>query len=82
MTIDEAIKRYEEESQKLKLLCKCSDDFNWSQPHWKQCAEDYEQLAEWLKELKAVKQIIANHDTDKMPEDYWYIDKIREVVEK
>lgn len=40
----------------------------------------YKQLAEWLKELKNVKDIIRQHDEDSMPEDFWYIDKIREAV--
>lgn len=44
------------------------------------CAAEHRQLAEWLKELKAVQDIIKQHDSDSMPEDYWYIDKIRTVV--
>ena len=46
------------------------------------CAAEHRQLAEWLKELKAVKDLIRQHDDDSMPEDFWYIDKIREVVQK
>ena len=46
------------------------------------CAEQHRQLAEWLKELKAVKDIIKQHDEDSMPEDFWYIDKIREAVQE
>jgi uncharacterized protein Yka (UPF0111/DUF47 family) len=45
-------------------------------------AEKYEQEAEWLKELKAVKDLIKQHDEDSMPEDFWYIDKIREAVQE
>ena len=44
------------------------------------CAEAHRQLAEWLKELKAVKDLIRQHDEDSMPEDFWYIDEIREAV--
>ena len=40
------------------------------------------QLAEWLKELKAVKDLIRQHDEDSMPEDFWYIDEIREAVQE
>ena len=45
-------------------------------------ADYYKQLAEWLKELKDVKDIIRQHDEDSMPEDFWYIDKIREAVQE
>ena len=46
------------------------------------CANEHRQLVEWLKELKAVKDIIRQHDEDSMPEDFWYIDKIREEVQE
>ena len=45
-------------------------------------ADEWLQLAEWLKELKAVQDIIKQHDSDSMQEDYWYIDKIRMEVLK
>ena len=47
-----------------------------------QIATNYHQQAEWLKELKNVKDIIRQHDEDSMPEDFWYIDKIREEVQE
>ena len=34
------------------------------------------------KKLLEIKQIIKEHDEDSMPEDYFYIDKIREVINK
>lgn len=34
------------------------------------------------KKLLEIKQIIKNHDEDSMPEDYFYIDKIREVIRR
>ena len=34
------------------------------------------------KKLLEIKQIIEEHDEDSMPEDYFYIDKIREVINK
>ena len=34
------------------------------------------------KKLLEIKQIIEKHDEDSMPEDYFYIDKIREVINK
>ena len=33
------------------------------------------------EKLDKIEQIIKQHDNDSMPEDYWYIDKIREVLE-
>ena len=33
-----------------------------------------------LEQIKKVKEIIIQHDSDMMPEDFWYIDKIREAV--
>ena len=38
-------------------------------------------LIEVAKKYQRIEQIIKEHDTDNMPEDYWYIDKIREVIE-
>ncbi len=32
------------------------------------------------KKLQKIEQIIKEHDEDRMPEDYFYIDKIREVI--
>ena len=40
-----------------------------------------EQLLEYLNALKEVKHIIETHDNDTMPEDYWYLDKIRDLLE-
>ena len=34
------------------------------------------------KKLLEIKQIIEERDEDSMPEDYFYIDKIREVINK
>lgn len=34
-----------------------------------------------MRKYKKIEQIIKTHDNDRMPEDYWYIDKIREVLE-
>ena len=58
MTLDEAIKHCEEIAEEQEKLCKVNDSFNFSQPKWKECAEEHRQLAEWLKELKELK--IAN----------------------
>jgi len=80
MSIDEAIVKYEKMAEEQNQLCTCNDPYNFSQPTWKQRAEEYKQIAKWFRQLKKVNQIIAQHDADKMPEDYWYIDRIREVI--
>lgn len=33
-----------------------------------------------LEQIQEIKKIIADHDNERMPEDYWYIDRIREVL--
>jgi len=33
-----------------------------------------------MQKLKKIEQIIKTHDNDNMPEDYFYIDKIREIL--
>ena len=38
-------------------------------------------LYDCAEKLENIKQIIKDHDNDSMPEDYWYIDRIREVLE-
>lgn len=35
-----------------------------------------------IEKLEQINQIVEDHDNDSMPEDYWYIDKIREVLEQ
>ena len=34
-----------------------------------------------MRKYQKIQEIIKDHDADRMPEDYWYIDKIREVIE-
>lgn len=38
-------------------------------------------LLEVAKKYQKIEQIIKDHDNDIIPEDYWYIDRIKEVVE-
>lgn len=33
-----------------------------------------------IRKYQKTEQIIKDHDNDRMPEDYWYIDKIKEVI--
>lgn len=98
MTLDEAIKHAEEvaedkETRAKECIVKANSNNEWlfdyevrklkeESVSCAECAAQHRQLAEWLKELKEIKQIIAQHDADSMPEDFWYIDKIREVVKE
>jgi hypothetical protein len=34
------------------------------------------------EKLEQIKEIIKDHDNDSCPEDYWYIDKIREILKE
>ena len=54
MTLDEAIAHAEEKAEELK---RDSQKHNiWVAEQCIKCAEEHEQLAEWLKELKALKE--------------------------
>ena len=52
-TLDEAIKHAEEVVEKNERLCKVMPEHSANAFH---CAEEHRQLAEWLKELKELKQ--------------------------
>ena len=55
MTIDQAIKQCEDEASEFEFyLKKASDD--QTADSCKQCAAEHRQLAEWLRELKALKE--------------------------
>ena len=34
-----------------------------------------------MRKYQKIEQIIKDHDNDRIPEDYWYIDKNIEVIE-
>lgn len=38
-------------------------------------------IIDTMRKYQKIEEIIKDHDADNMPEDYWYIDKIREVLE-
>lgn len=56
----------------LSLKMHCNENTN-------KCID--ETLRAWSK-LEQIERIVKDHDNDSMPEDYWYIDKIREVLEQ
>lgn len=47
-------------------------------PRW--CA--IEKLIEDSEKLERIKKILEDHDNDSIPEDYFYIDKIKEALEQ
>lgn len=81
MTLEEEIDELMDYSRSIAEVAESeSDEANRMSAQY--FADYYKQLAEWLKELKAVKELIRQHDEDSMPEDFWYIDKIREAVQE
>ena len=55
MTLDEAIKHAEEVANECTVYFRTSDNEVTQIPS--QCAEEHRQLAEWLKELKRVREL-------------------------
>lgn len=76
MTIDEAIKHCEEKAKEqygeASHLAKTKEPF-WKYSKCCECAQDHEQLAEWLKELKAIQsnyEYKDGHTLKRMTGDY------------
>lgn len=43
--------------------------------------ECLKEVMDIVRKYQKIEQIIKDHDNDRIPEDYWYIDRIREVLE-
>lgn len=43
--------------------------------------EAYKIAIDAMYKYQKIAQIIKDYDADNMPDDYWYIDEIREVIE-
>lgn len=82
MTIEQAIKHAEEEAENQDKLCKRYDDASgYTRSHneeirtsaakqCEKCADEYRQLAEWLKELKQLReQLKWIPISEELPED-------------
>ena len=70
MKIDEAIDRYEKLAAEYEFKIMCNDDFNFSQPKWREAAAEYRQLAEWLKGYKRLMSCVKWKFVDKeLPRD-------------
>ena len=62
MTLDEAIKRYEETAAEKEAKAKFYKEFARGSDmivisKWQECAKEHRQLAEWLRELKMYKGV-------------------------
>ena len=88
MTLDEAIKHCEEKAEELRKQASIgldSMDDTIRVERCKECAEEYEQLAEWLKQLREVKKIVDEWDNDIFAIQtmkFYYFDRIVEVFKE
>lgn len=63
MTLEEAIKHCEEVAEELEKKARKKNDGTMStRIKCEECASEHRQLAEWLRELKAYRGILANAD--------------------
>ena len=67
MTLDKAIQHCQEVAEEQDKLCKINDDFNFSQPRWRECAKEHRQLAEWLKELRYLRNLVSFAEYHNVP---------------
>lgn len=71
MSINEAIRRINEHNYIHQE----------KEPRAVYISEAFDVVIDTMRKYQKIEQIIKKHDADRIPEDYWYIDKIREVVE-
>ncbi len=71
MPIDEAIRRIDEHNYIHQQ----------KEPRAIYITEAFDMAIDTMRKYQKIVEIIKDHDADNMPEDYWYIDKIREVLE-
>lgn len=90
MTIDDFVKDLEEIIEENKnidegelglIYCDDTECIEEHKFRLNQYLKKCKQLIKYLNALKEVKHIIETHDNDAMPEDYWYLDKIRDLLE-
>ena len=62
MTLDEEIKRCENVADGQDWLASSYDDGSMGKKLCIECASEHRQLAEWLRELKTYRKILANAD--------------------
>jgi hypothetical protein len=76
MTLESAIRHCEEVAEEQDRLCKANDEFNFSQPKWRECAKEHRQLAEWLRKYQKIEYILDDCDL----EAWEILEKIKEVM--
>lgn len=93
MTIEELTTFCEEEEYNHRLKCKRYDDASgYTRSKDKNIrtacaireatyADFYKEISDTMRKYQKIEQIIKDHDNDRLPADYWYIDKIKEVIE-
>lgn len=62
MRLDEEIKHCEKVAEDQEWMAEAYDDDSMGAKLCKECAEEHRQLAKWLRELKAYREILANAD--------------------
>ena len=62
LTLDEAIKHCEKVADDQDWLASSYDDGSMGKKLCNECASEHRQLADWLRELKAYRKILANAD--------------------
>lgn len=62
MTLDEAIAHCNEVAETQEWMSGTYDDGSMGKKLCLECASEHRQLAEWLRELKAYRKILANAD--------------------
>lgn len=92
MTIEELITFCEEKEYNHRLMCKRYDDASgYTRSKDKNIrtacaireatyADFYKEISDTMRKYQKIEKIIKDHDNDRIPEDYWYIDKIKEVI--
>lgn len=82
MTLDETIKHAEEvaEEQESKAKVLNGDFYQSRRNDCLECAKEHRQLAEWLKELKAYREIIEQWKHDQIS-DFYVLRALSEVTE-
>ena len=71
MTIDEAIRRINEHNYIHQQ----------KEPRAVYITEALDMAVETMRKYQKIEQIIKDHDNGSIPEKYWHIGKIREVLE-
>ena len=68
MSLDEAIKHAEEVAEENQAIVDSCDYYGENMAKCEKCAEEHRQLAEWLKELKQLREQSGDEELDFVPE--------------